>query len=97
MSDHKVALITDTHAGARNDSPVFNDYFMDFYDNVFFPYLKENNISTMIHLGDIFDRRKYVNFRTLQSWRENFVFRLWREKIDSHFIIGNHDLHNRNQ
>jgi len=96
MSDYKVAILTDTHFGARNDSPVFLDYFMDFYNNVFFPYVKENNISTLIHLGDICDRRKYINFRTLQTFRDEFVFRLWREKIDTHVIIGNHDLYNRN-
>ena len=30
-------------------------------------YLKENNITTVIDLGDTFDRRKYVNFHTLQQ------------------------------
>lgn len=95
MSNNKVALLTDTHWGSRNDSPVFLEYFMKFYDDVFFPYLKENNITTLIHLGDICDRRKYINFRTLQSFRENFVFRLWEHKIDTHVIVGNHDTFNR--
>ena len=40
----KIALINDTHWGARNDSPAFIDYFNKFYDKVFFPYLQENNI-----------------------------------------------------
>ena len=41
----KIALITDTHFGARNDSQIFSDYMRDFYTNQFFPYLKENNIT----------------------------------------------------
>ena len=44
----KIALITDTHFGARNDSLIFSDYMRDFYTNQFFPYLKENNIKTEI-------------------------------------------------
>ena len=37
----KIALITDTHFGARNDSLIFSDFFRKFYENVFFPNLKE--------------------------------------------------------
>ena len=47
----KIALITDTHWGARNDSVIFANYFSKFYDNVFFPYIDDHNIKTCIHLG----------------------------------------------
>ena len=73
----KIALITDTHWGARNDSAIFANFFSKFYDNVFFPYLDEHNIKTCIHLGDVVDRRKYINFKTANDLRENFVERLW--------------------
>ena len=63
----KIALITDTHFGARNDNLFFNDYFYKFWDNVFFPYVKDNNIKTCIHLGDLMDRRKYVSFKTAKE------------------------------
>ena len=52
----KIALITDTHWGVRNDSSTFIEYYRKFYNETFFPYLKENDISTIIHLGDIVDR-----------------------------------------
>ena len=58
----KIALLNDTHFGARNDSNIFDEYFYKFYNDIFFPYLKENNIKTLIHLGDIVDRRKYINY-----------------------------------
>ena len=60
----KIALITDTHWGARNDNVIFSNYFRKFYDNIFFPLLEERNIKTLIHLGDVVDRRKYINFKT---------------------------------
>ena len=92
----KIALITDTHFGARNDNPACANYFFKFYNNVFFPYLKEHNIKTCIHLGDIVDRRKFINFKTSHDFRNNFMKRLWEEKIDTHIIIGNHDTYYKN-
>ena len=45
----KIALITDTHFGARNDSLAFNDHFYKFWREVFFPYIDEHGIDTVIH------------------------------------------------
>lgn len=92
----KIALITDTHLGGKNDSPVFMDYILKFYDNIFFPYLKDNNISTVVHLGDVVDRRKFINFKILKEFREKIIFKLWDHNIDTHIIIGNHDIYNKN-
>ena len=69
----KIAFITDTHFGARNDSPLFVEYFLSFLEGQFFPYLKENNIKTVIHLGDLMDRRKYVNFYVLSQVKSKFM------------------------
>ena len=49
----KIALITDTHFGARNDSIQFLKYYQKFYKNVFFKYIDEHKIDTIFHLGDI--------------------------------------------
>ena len=92
----KIALLNDTHFGARNDSLIFDDYFHKFYNDIFFPYLKEHNIKTLIHLGDIVDRRKFINYRIAHNFRHKFLQRLWAEKIDTHIIIGNHDIYFRN-
>ena len=92
----KIALITDTHFGARNDSQIFTDHFMKFYNDIFFPYLEENDIKTLIHLGDLVDRRKYINYVTLNSIRRDFIFRLGDMGVDTHIIIGNHDTYYKN-
>lgn len=89
----KIAIITDTHAGARQESDVFNEYFLQFFSNIFFPYLEEHKISTVIHLGDVFDRRKYINFKILESWNKEVFSRL--SQYDTHIIVGNHDVYYR--
>lgn len=92
----KIALITDTHAGARNDSHIFNDYFLDFFENQFFPFLEKENIKKIIHLGDVFDRRKYLNFHTLHTWRKQVFDYLERNNIQMDIIVGNHDVYWKN-
>ena len=87
----KAAIITDTHFGARNDSQVFSNYMENFYKNIFFPYLKENNINYCIHMGDVFDRRKYINFRTLFDSKRYFFEPLAENNIHVDMIAGNHD------
>lgn len=87
----KVAIVTDTHCGAGNDNAHLNEFFLQFFEKIFFPYLKQHRIDTVIHLGDVFDRRKYVNFNTLHTWHER-VFRPLSDmcsRVD--ILIGNHD------
>lgn len=91
----KLALLGDTHFGARNDSPAFHKLFARFYDEVFFPYLEKENILHVIQLGDVFDRRKYINFQTLKSSREYFFDRLNRD-YTSWLFVGNHDTYYKN-
>lgn len=92
----KIAIISDTHAGARGDNQIFNEFFFKFWENTFFPYLKEHNIKHICHLGDVVDRRKFINFVTLNSWRSRFFDRLLAEGITMDVIVGNHDVFFRN-
>jgi DNA repair exonuclease SbcCD nuclease subunit len=87
----RVALITDMHFGARNDSKRVHDHFQKFYDNVFFPEIKKRGIDTVIDLGDTFDRRKYISFTSLKRAKEMFFQPLHDAGIDLHVIVGNHD------
>lgn len=92
----KIALVTDTHFGARNDNNAFADYFAKFYNNVFFPYLKENNITDIVHLGDIVDRRKYINYQTLANMQKVFIDPIIENNYTMNVIIGNHDTYYKN-
>ena len=92
----KIALITDTHFGARNDNVAFLDYFEKFYENEFFPTLLERGIDTIIHLGDIVDRRKYISYVTLRRMKDMFIDKCNEHNIKLHVIIGNHDVPYKN-
>lgn len=92
----KIVLLTDTHWGVRNDSAAFHDYFNRFLEHTFFPYLDEQNIKTVIHLGDLVDRRKYINFVTANRLKRDFLDRLRERDVDCHIIAGNHDVYYKN-
>jgi DNA repair exonuclease SbcCD nuclease subunit len=93
----RLALITDTHFGGRNDSLIFDRYFAKFYEEIFFPMIEKEGITRVIHLGDTFDRRKYVNFNTLYSCREYFFKRAEALGLKIDMIVGNHDSYYKNK
>ena len=90
----KVAIITDTHYGARKGSKHLHDYFELFYKNVFFPSLEEHKIDTVVHMGDIFDSRKAIDLQSLE-WAKRVVFEPLK-KYKVHLAIGNHDCYYKN-
>ena len=64
-----IAIINDTHFGIRNDSIYFLDKSLEYFETVVFPYIIKNDIKNIIHLGDFFDRRKYINLNTLKVFQ----------------------------
>ena len=92
----KLAIITDTHFGARNDNQNFNNYFYKFYDNIFFPTLEEKGIDTCIHMGDVMDRRKFISYKIAHDFRTKFLSEFQKRKINLHLLVGNHDTYYKN-
>ena len=90
----KLAIITDTHYGARKGSKYFHEYFEQFYNDIFFPALEEHGIKTVIHMGDAFDSRKSIDYQSLE-WSKRVVFEPLK-KYKVHLITGNHDCYYKN-
>lgn len=87
----KVAVIADQHWGVRNDNQRYLDYYRKFYEEVFFPAIDKHEIKTIFNLGDIFDRRKFVNFHSLAATREIYFDEVAKRGIHQYAILGNHD------
>lgn len=88
---NKIALITDLHFGHKKGNDVFLDSQMRFFREQFIPYLKENNISNIGILGDVFDNRVNINTKVFKR-----VYQLFNEDFadfEIYVFPGNHDLY----
>lgn len=92
----KICLISDTHFGVRNDQSAFLQHMHWFFQHVFFPKLEKERIRTIVHLGDLVDRRKYINYHTLNRMKSMFLDPIKEKAFDMHIITGNHDHYWRN-
>jgi len=92
---NKICILGDTHWGVRNDLSLFYYHFETFY-NKMFDDLESRGIYEIFQLGDLFDRRKYINFKTLSESRRIFFDQLHKRNFKLHVLIGNHDIHLRN-
>ncbi len=92
----KILLITDQHFGVRNDNQHFIAHYKKFYGEIVIPFLRASKIKTIINLGDTFDRRRYVNFMSLDEAKQ-----MWFDPINElgchmTMLIGNHDIYYKN-
>lgn len=88
----KICVLGDTHLGCRNDLQLFHDHFEKFYKWLF-DKLEQEGVTDIIQLGDLWDRRKYINFNTLSRARHYFFDELKRRNITMNTIVGNHDIY----
>ena len=92
----KVCIISDQHFGARKNSKLFHDYFLKFYNDVFFPTLEQYGITTVVDMGDTFDSRKGIDFSALSWAKNNYYDRLQEMGVKVHTIVGNHTAYYKN-
>tara|TARA_B100000963_G_scaffold56834_1_gene44878 strand:+ start:5892 stop:6950 length:1059 start_codon:yes stop_codon:yes gene_type:complete len=92
----KIAILNDTHCGIRNSSEVFLNNAEEFYNKVFFPECEKQDIKQIVHLGDYYDHRKFVNFKALNHNRRIFLDQIRKRGMSMDIIPGNHDTFYKN-
>ena len=92
----KLAILNDTHFGVKNGSQIFLDYSSKFFSEVFFPYCLEHDIKHVLHCGDYFDHRKFVNYKVMQHSFDAFISKLYEYDMTMDIVPGNHDVYYKN-
>ncbi len=64
-----------------------------FFEQVLWPAIDaEGGVTEMLCLGDVTDRRKYINFQTAEFAKRVFFEPARQRNIRIHWVIGNHDM-----
>lgn len=89
----KIVLLGDTHFGIRSGAAAerMGNRFELFY-NFMFEYMKDNNLNRIIQFGDLFDRRKSIDFTSLGRAKEFFFEPIRQNNFQFETFIGNHDI-----
>lgn len=88
----KIAIVTDTHFGAREGSREILKHQLKFYDEIFFPELLRRGVTRIFHLGDIVDKRKNISFFILNALRREFINKAKDLGMTLDILVGNHDI-----
>ena len=92
----KILLITDQHFGVRNDNPHFINHYKKYYSEIVIPFIKASGIKQVLCLGDTFDRRRFINFMSLNESKEMWFDPLRDMGIPMTMLVGNHDIYYKN-
>jgi len=91
-----VLVITDQHFGVRNDSLIFLERYRQFYSQIVIPTIDKMGITEVLCLGDTFDKRKTINFNSLDAAKEMWFDPLRDRGVTMNMLIGNHDIYFKN-
>ena len=92
----KILLITDQHFGVRNDNLYFVEHYKKFYSKIVIPFLKASGIKEIINLGDTFDKRRSINYMSLEAAKEMWFDPVKELGCNMTALIGNHDIYYKN-
>jgi len=92
----KVLLITDQHFGVRNDNLHFVEHYRRYYSKIVIPFLKASGIKEIINLGDTFDKRRSINYMSLEAAKEMWFDPVKELGCKMTALIGNHDIYYKN-
>lgn len=88
----KIAILGDPHFGIKDGSVSVFEYQLSFFEEVLKPVIKDQNIDSIMFLGDICHNRHSLNSRIIYKVQQLF------NSIDCNKIVlfGNHDLFYKN-
>jgi DNA repair exonuclease SbcCD nuclease subunit len=92
----KLILLGDTHFGIKKFSLETLENQLVFFETQLLPYMQENNISTIVQVGDLFDHRTLMDIVLFKILRDRLFDKLVELDITLIVLTGNHDIAYKN-
>lgn len=92
----RIVLISDIHLGVRSASEEWIENIVNYFNNFFFPKLKEladEKKTAVIIAGDFFDNRKNIDISVMNTGM--VLIEKMSEISEVYMIIGNHDIYKK--
>lgn len=87
-----IAILNDVHFSARNRNEYIEKAQGRFF-NTFFKDIVKKKIKTVVILGDLFDKRKVIDFKSLDFAKKRFFDVALLLKLEVFLLLGNHDVY----
>ena len=89
----KTIVLGDLHFGMKGFSDNFFDNQLKFFTEQLFPYMKENDITSIIQLGDWLDNRKSMDIKFFNRIVNEFLEPIKKHGFKFTTFLGNHDIY----
>jgi DNA repair exonuclease SbcCD nuclease subunit len=93
----KYVIIGDNHWGLKGFSEYHFKIMIKYYKEEVIPYMINNNIKKIIHMGDLFENRVKMDINFFNMFIDEFISLLRDNNIEFITIIGNHDIYFKNR
>jgi len=91
--DDKAIILSDTHLGFRNDSPLWLGVTLKLFQTIV-DECSRRNIYQIWHLGDWFHNRKTINLKTIET---AYMIADLLKNLEVLLVVGNHDIFYKHQ
>lgn len=85
-----IAFISDTHFGQKSFNKQVFERQMEYFEQVFFPYVLKNNIKQVIHLGDVVHNRTLIDNWIDGQLKKRFFKWFDENQVNLICLVGNH-------
>lgn len=92
-----ILWLGDLHGGVRDGNELIMNFQIGYLADVVIKHCLDNNIKTIIQLGDIWEVRRATNNNVSDRWKKEFFDVLEHHGIAFITIVGNHDAYYKNR